>query len=222
MRRSTRRARTRATLTTVATSRSAYFLSLVVSYLLLDRHAHWKGFFYAAVYLWLAGGCAASVAVAYWRSGGDVPGHRRGGPGSQDLEFGERKPLESRRAAPAAFVLEDDEPGEGAGLLSQQEMEDAEDERLEREENEREARKNRHKLQPRDARTRGEKGGRSSAMDMVEMLRAFDGPPEPAERDEAEWGPRIDGAVQVKSDGKARFCRKVRDATRRPSAGATS
>ena len=179
-----------------------------MSYLLLIKHSHFKGFLYATLYLWLAGGCAASVFTAYWRSGGDVPGFGRGGPRgrAKDLESGIRKPLEEERSG---FVIEDeDDPvDEGEGLLRRQAAEDAENLRLERIELAKEMRVTKGKMVARSATTR--RDDRGGGLDMVTALRDLQGPPEGAARVD-EWGsPRLDGSVQVKSDGRSRFCRKV-------------
>ncbi|KAL8291974.1 hypothetical protein RQP46_001440 [Phenoliferia psychrophenolica] len=197
----------------IAYSFYAYFASLVISYLLLTQHSHFKGFLYAAVYLWFAAGCSSAVATAYWRSGGDVP-HARGRK-VNDLESGVRRPLEDERAG---FVIEDEEGDdaedeevvdEAEGLLRRQAAEDAEDLRLERLEQAREMREKRGKMVARSATTRrDDRGGGGGGFDMLAALKDLEGPPEGATRDE-EWGsPRMEGSVQVKGDGRARFCRK--------------
>ncbi|KAK4699426.1 hypothetical protein P7C70_g6835, partial [Phenoliferia sp. Uapishka_3] len=191
----------------------AYFVELVVIYLFLHRHKHFKGFLLGAAYLWLAAGCTSSVAVAYLRSGGDVPGYRSGSePGrTRDLEEGERKPVQDRMRRKSAMEDDDDTPlGENDGLLSRQAAEDAEDERLEREERMKEERKNRGKMVARGPTTRPKMlGERTEAMDMVAALKDLDGPTSLTPWDEYDWdSSAAGGSVQVKSDGRARFCRK--------------
>lgn len=100
---------------------------------------------------------------------------------------------------------------EGAALLAEDEEEEEEDE--EDEIPSPPPRRKPGKMVARDPQTRGERG-RSGAMDMVAALRDLEGPSERKrsgpEREEGEWGRRKGGMVQVKGDGGARFCRKVR------------